>query len=118
MDISIITEQSIAAVERAVGYELNHHRFRPNLTIRSFDERQFPEDRWVGELLVFGERTDSLRIRIKRKDVRCMIVNLDPQTSLKTADILKYIVNPERTSWVFTLRPSGLGPFKLGTSYA
>jgi hypothetical protein len=96
MDISLITEASVRTLSDKIGCKLEVQRFRPNLVIEAFEEKPYPEDRWVGELLVFGERDNSARIRTNRKDLRCMVVNLDPKTAQQNPAILKEIVNSRK----------------------
>lgn len=96
MDISLITTSSIKAVSERVGLPLEPVRFRPNILVESLDQRTYPEDRWVGELLVFGDRNNSARIRGNRKDVRCMIVNLNPETARQDPVVMKEIVANRR----------------------
>jgi uncharacterized protein YcbX len=112
MDLSIITVQSIRSFGASAGLDLEPARFRPNLVIDAGEGRSYPEDRWVGELLVFGDRPDSARIRVDRKDMRCMVVNLDPQTAQQEPAILRELVRSRKnllgvygtTAWPGTLR--------------
>ena len=94
MDISLISVESIKAIEALVGHELGQPRFRSNITIETtpYITRDFPEDKLVGGLLKFGDRDDSATIRVKRKDVRCMVVNIDPLTAKQDPAVLKQIV--------------------------
>lgn len=96
MDISLIGQASIKAISERVGFELEMQRFRPNLLVETFEEKPHQEDRWVGELLVFGDRENSARIRINRKDLRCMVVNLDLKTAQQHPAILKAIVESRK----------------------
>lgn len=94
MDVSLITVTSQKSLEEMVGFDLDARRFRSNITVEALasNKRPFPEDKWVGCLLKFGDRDDSARIRIKRKDVRCMVVNLDPESAKQNPAVLKKIV--------------------------
>lgn len=94
MDISVISVESIKSVEVMVGGKLDERRFRSNITIETtpFLTREFPEEKFVGGLLKFGDRDDSVTIRVKRKDVRCMVVNVDPETATQDPAVLKQIV--------------------------
>lgn len=95
-DISLITESSVTSVEALVGSTLDIRRFRANIIVASTDNRPYPEDRWVGHLLVFGDRATSLRMRCHRKNVRCAIVNYDPDTAAASAQVLMRIVTERR----------------------
>ncbi|HLJ89687.1 MAG TPA: MOSC domain-containing protein [Candidatus Angelobacter sp.] len=91
MPISLITTSSIEAIAKTIAIRPDILRYRPNIVIKALDSRSYPEDRWIGELLVFGETADSARIRIARKDVRCSIVNFDPCTGETNPEILREI---------------------------
>lgn len=92
MDISLISETTIHSIGEKVGFHLDVQRFRPNILVEAFDEKPFSEDKWIKKLLVFGDRADSARIRVYRKDVRCMIVNVDPSTAKQTPAVMRQIV--------------------------
>jgi hypothetical protein len=47
----------------------------------------FPEDRWVGAVLRIGEA----RMRIDKRDQRCIMVNIDPTTTERDPAILRAI---------------------------
>jgi len=92
MAISLISLSSIRSIETVLGRKLEPERFRPNIAVELLGEKAFPEDRLMGELIVFGERENSARIRIFRKDPRCMVVNLDPHSAQQNPEVLKEIV--------------------------
>ncbi len=94
MDISLISVESSKSLDAMVGNKLDRRRFRSNIVIETtpYLTREFPEEKFVGGLLKFGDRDDSATIRIKRKDVRCMVVNIDPETAKQDPAVLKQIV--------------------------
>jgi uncharacterized protein YcbX len=96
MDVSILTEASMCGVGEKIDKQLDTRRFRPNIVIQTDDPRPYPEDRWIKELIVFGNRSDSARIRANRKDSRCMVVNVDPDTGKQEPTILKEIVQSRK----------------------
>jgi len=96
MDVSLISGNAIISTSAAVGQPLEVERFRPNIVVTSMETKAYPEDKWVGELLIFGERQDSARIRANRKDLRCTIVNLDPSTAERSPDVLREIARNRR----------------------
>ncbi len=118
MDISLITKTTEESLEGMLGCELDSRRFRSNITIEPLVEnkRPFPEDKWVGCLLKFGDRDDSARIRVNRKDVRCMVVNVDPNSAHQNPAVLKEIVAKRKNQlgvYATTERP---GTIKIGDS--
>ncbi len=116
MDISMISIESIKSLEAMVGNDLDRRRFRSNVTIETtpYVTREFPEDKFVGGLLKFGDREDSATIRVKRKDVRCMVVNINPDTAKQEPAVLKEIVTQRKNQlgvYGTTERP---GTIKVG----
>ena len=54
--------------------------------------RAFAEDDWVGSTLVFGEEGSGPAVYVTKRDVRCMMINLDPETGEQTPSVLKAAV--------------------------
>lgn len=96
MALSIISTNSIASVAGMVESDVDPRRFRPNILIQSFDDHPFPEDRWVGDLLVFGETPEAARVRINRRDSRCSVINICPDTLEVQKSLLGTIVRERR----------------------
>ena len=96
MDMSLISTNAIQSTVAAVGEPLEVERFRPNNVVSSIETKPYPEDSWVGELLVFGDRQDSARIRVNRKDLRCTIVNLNPANAASGPDVLGEVARKRR----------------------
>jgi uncharacterized protein len=96
MDVSLITTGSLRTISAAVGIRLESARFRPNILIEATATRDFPEEKWVGRILGFGERPDDIRVLVARKDERCAIVNFDPATAASDPRILREIVRMRR----------------------
>ena len=92
MTISLISAKSIRLIEEKINQSLEIERFRPNIVMELDGDKLFPEDKIIGELIVFGDRDNSARIRIFRKDLRCMAVNLNPRTAVQEPKVLKEIV--------------------------
>lgn len=93
MDVSLLTTGSLRTISSVVGRDLETSRFRPNILIEATATRDFPEEKWVGRQLGFGERPDDTRVLIARKDERCAIVNFDPVTAMSDPRILREIVH-------------------------
>ena len=91
MPLSLITTQSIAELERLVGFGLDPQRFRPNLLVEA-EER---EDAWVGRVLRIG----GMAMRVDQRDERCVIVNIDPVSGARDASVLKTLAQ-ERSSCI------------------
>jgi uncharacterized protein YcbX len=87
--LSLITVATLRRLSRASGVALDVRRFRPNILIETQDERPFNEDEWVGRSLSCGGQPDSALIGVTTRDLRCVIVNLDPDTAQTDPRVLK-----------------------------
>ena len=83
--LSVITSQTIARLGEIVGEGLDVRRFRPNLLVEATNDRPFVEDDWVGSVLRIG----GLRLRIDKRDGRCVIITIDPVTTERNPSILR-----------------------------
>lgn len=90
--ISVISLTTIAGIGRAAGAELDRRRFRANIVLETQHTEVFHEDAWVGGTLVFGEGEASPAVRVTMRDLRCMMVNLDPDTAKQDARVMKTVV--------------------------
>jgi uncharacterized protein len=86
LPLSLLTTQTLAGLGRLVGADLAAGRFRPNLLVDACGS-DFPEDAWVGHILRIG----SLRMRVDKRDQRCVVVNVDPVTLRQDPAILRAI---------------------------
>ena len=93
MPLSLITAQTIAALGSTVGITMEPRRFRPNLVIESHDGGDAPENDWIGEVLRLGE----MEMRIDQRDKRCVMINVDPETTAKNHEVLRTVAR-ERDS--------------------
>jgi uncharacterized protein len=87
LPLSVLTTQSVAALSSLVGTDLDARRFRPNLLIDGASAEPFLEDAWVGRVLGIG----GLRVRIDKRDQRCVMVNVDPVTTRRSPEVLRAI---------------------------
>lgn len=90
--VSVIGTATIRDLGEQIGATLDPIRFRPNILLETANDRPYEEEDWLGGLLIFGDRDDSARIRLNRKDQRCMMVNLDPVQATQNPAVLKEIV--------------------------
>jgi uncharacterized protein YcbX len=67
-------------------------RFRPNVVVRLLRSLPFQEDEWVGSVLSFGEGDDAPAITATMRDLRCSMVNLDPDSASPAPEVMKAIV--------------------------
>jgi uncharacterized protein YcbX len=92
--ISVISPATIAAIgrEAGVGAALDRRRFRANILIETERGEPFLEDEWLGETLVFGDTDPHPAVSVTMPDLRCVMINLDPNTADKDSRIMKTVV--------------------------
>lgn len=90
--LSIITTNAIAAVTAEAGVDADVRRFRPNLLIETQHATPFPDDAWVGRTLHIGEGEDAPVVAVCTRDVRCVMLNIDPETAALDARLMKAAV--------------------------
>ncbi|HEU4591682.1 MAG TPA: MOSC N-terminal beta barrel domain-containing protein [Steroidobacteraceae bacterium] len=86
--LSIITTQTIARVGELVGARLEVQRFRPNIVVEAAEPTPFSEDDWVGCVLRIG----GMRMRVDKRDGRCVVITIDPGTAERNPAILRAAV--------------------------
>ncbi len=93
--ISVMSTATVAdlseTIGTAVGGKISPLRFRQNIIIDPFDDQPFVEERWLDSSLVFGNAPDGLRLRLNRRIQRCVMINIDPETSEKEPAVLKTV---------------------------
>jgi uncharacterized protein len=90
--VSVMSLATIAGICEAAGVNVDRRRFRANIVLETRDRAPFLEDGWVGGTLVFGTSEPRPAIRVTTRDVRCMMINLDPDTGRQDARVLKTVV--------------------------
>ena len=85
--LSVITTRSIERLGEMVGAGLDARRFRPNILVETADEAPFAEDLWVGVVLRIGD----LKMRIDKRDSRCIVITIDPETTERNPAILRTV---------------------------
>lgn len=87
--VSLINVATIREVERAIDRPLDVLRFRPNILIESNGVEPFAEDQWVGRTLRFGTDDDGPAVSVTMRDLRCVMINLDPETAEADSSVMK-----------------------------
>jgi uncharacterized protein len=90
--VSLIDVVTIREVEREADRRLDILRFRPNLVIESAGVEPFAEDEWVGKILRFGIEENGPAVSITMRDLRCVMINLDPETAEVDSSVMKAAV--------------------------
>lgn len=91
--ISVIASDTIREISTLAGRELDVRRFRPNILVRLLDPTPFQEGNWLGGVLEFGEPGQGPRVTVTQHDVRCSMVNFDPDSARAAPEVLKAIVH-------------------------
>ncbi|MCM2254212.1 MAG: MOSC domain-containing protein [Vicinamibacteria bacterium] len=90
--VSVISLATISGIGREAGVDLDRRRFRANIVLDTPAGEPFLEDRWVGGTLVFGDVEPGPAVAVTARDVRCMMIGLDPDTGTHDARALKTVV--------------------------
>lgn len=96
--ISVIATETVQEIERLAGRPADVRRFRPNIVIRLHQPAPFQEDTWVGGVLSFGEGSDAPQITVTQRDLRCAMINLDPDTASPAPEVLKAVARANQTN--------------------
>jgi uncharacterized protein len=90
--VSVISLVTIAGIAFEAGFELDRRRFRANIVLETGNGTPFLEDGWVGGTLIFGDSDSGPAVTVTARDVRCTMVNLDPETATQDPRVLKTVV--------------------------
>ena len=90
--ISVIASDTVSEIGRLAGLTPDARRFRPNVVVRLLQPGPFQEDEWVGGVLSFGEGNDAPAIAVTKRDERCAMLNLDPDTAIPAPAMMKAVV--------------------------
>ncbi|MEP6604344.1 MAG: MOSC N-terminal beta barrel domain-containing protein [Spartobacteria bacterium] len=86
--ISIFAVQTARKLGDETGIAVDKRRFRANVYVDLTNADGFAEDGFVGGSLRIGAR---VVVSILKRDTRCMMITLDPDTGEKTPAILKQV---------------------------
>ncbi len=90
--VSVISPATIAGIGREAGRDLDRRRFRANIVVETERCEPFLEDEWVGRMLVFGDSDPRPAVSVTMCDMRCMMLNIDPETGEQDARAMKTVV--------------------------
>ena len=90
--ISVIAIDTVREITRLAGQSPDVRRFRPNVLVRLLRSGPFLEDDWVGGVLSFGEGDDAPAVTVTMRDIRCAMVNYDPDSASPAPEVLKAVV--------------------------
>jgi uncharacterized protein YcbX len=90
--VSVIALDTVNEISRLAGQSPDVRRFRPNVLARLLQPAPFQEDDWVGGVLSFGEGDDAPAINVTMRDIRCAMLNLDPDSASSAPEMMKTVV--------------------------
>jgi uncharacterized protein YcbX len=98
--ISVIASDTVREISRLAGQSPDVRRFRPNVVVRLLRPVPFQEDEWLGSVLSFGKKDDddAPAITVTMRDVRCSMVNLDPDTASPAPEMMKAVVRENQNN--------------------
>lgn len=91
--ISMFGLATLQALSRECGTELDRRRFRANFYAEWDDPQPFYEDSLVGKRLQVG---DKLSLMVVKKDARCIIITLDPDTAQGAPVVLEKVAREHK----------------------
>jgi MOSC domain-containing protein len=112
--LSVIALDTVKEISRLAGQSADVWRFRPNVLVRALRSTPFQEDEWVGGELSFGEGDDAPAIAVTMRDVRCSMVNLDPDTASPAPEVLKAVVRVNQNNAGIYGTATGVGRLAVG----
>jgi uncharacterized protein YcbX len=96
--ISVIAFDTVREIGRLAGLSPDVRRFRPNVVVRLLRSVPFQEGEWLGSVLSFGEGDEAPAIAVTMHDVRCSMVNLDPDSASPAPEVLKAVVGANQNN--------------------
>jgi len=114
--VSVINLSTISAIGRETETDLDTRRFRANIIIESTEAEPFLEDRWIGGTLMFGSTETGPMISVTLRDLRCVMLNLDPDTSKSDPRIMKSVVRLNKNNAGVYATVTRTGQINVGQS--
>ncbi|HEY4114831.1 MAG TPA: MOSC domain-containing protein [Rhizomicrobium sp.] len=90
--ISVIATDTVDEICRRAECAPDVRRFRPNILVRLLRPGAFQENAWLGGTLTFGNGDDAPAVAVTMHDIRCAMINFDPDTAASNPNVLKAAV--------------------------
>ena len=91
--VSVIASTTISHVCERAGIAADRRRFRANVVVKLDKPSSFIEDDWTGRVITFGNDKPAPAIYVTKRDVRCKMIGLDPDTAEHDPSVLKAAVD-------------------------
>ena len=86
--LSLFSIQTVRQLERESGAPIDKRQFRANVYLDLPETAAFAEDEFVGRSLRLGAKVVA---RVIKRDGRCMMITLNPDTAEKSPEVLKTV---------------------------
>jgi uncharacterized protein YcbX len=86
--LSLFSLQTVRQLERESGIPIDKRQFRANVYLDLPETAAFTEDKFVGRSLRLGSK---VVVSITKRDGRCMMITLNPDTAEKFPEVLKAV---------------------------
>jgi hypothetical protein len=96
--ISVIANDTVNEIGRLAGLGADVRRFRPNILVHLTRPTPFQEDGWVGGSITFGEGENAPTIAVTMRDLRCAMVNIDPDTAALAPAVMKAVAKTNQNN--------------------
>lgn len=87
--ISIIASKTISHVCEQAEIGADRRRFRANVVVDLDNDEPFAEDDLIGRIVAFGDTKHAPAIYVTKRDMRCKMIGLDPDTAKHDASVIK-----------------------------
>jgi uncharacterized protein YcbX len=96
--VSVIATDTVQEIGRQSGKSADVRRFRPNVLVRLLRPAPFQEDEWVGGTLTFGEGDTAPAVAVTMPDLRCAMVNFEPDSAESAPEVMKAIARANQAN--------------------
>ena len=86
--VSLFGLATVQALAEEAGVPIDPRQFRANFYVQWEDGRPYFEDELVGREVQIGE---TVMVQIVKKDGRCVMINLNPDTAASTPEVLNTV---------------------------
>ena len=87
--LSLISTHTVQQLGEMVGAGLHVSRFRPNIVMDAANGVPFSEDSLVGTTI----RVGSMRMRVDKRDGRCVVITIDPISGERDPRVLRAVAS-------------------------
>lgn len=85
--LSLVSTQTVERLGEMAGGDLHVSRFRPNIVMTATSGAPFVEDSLVGTVV----RVGGMRMRVDKRDGRCVVITIDPVSGERNPAILRVV---------------------------